>query len=397
MKKSLLPLFCFLLAMQLMGCSAGKVAVVERPMVIAHRGGASLGPENSLMAIERAIALGVDAVEVDVRLSADGHVVVMHDKSVNRTTDGKGCVNGLSLAQLKKFSLLDAVGNKTGERIPALDEVLGLVAGRCRVLIEIKDNDSRGIEPAVVDVVAILTDSATPRNYWKVLKNRLKKEGNESVTNCNQLKLLSSDGKRYLTDVADQEQLFRIIQSIPSPKAEPFKQWMAMVAAQRLDQMQDPELSIEQAILDYKRLGYFDAWINQRIKSIEVRKELTDEWQRTGVNVGMEYASLTDIITKEWSGMTTKQYKHLKGLKKENLRDNMTNLEIALNTLAEASATELSKQRNPKGFRQQTHVAKDGGSVAKVARKQLEKQLGRTIISSEKASDYILPIESKKE
>ena len=250
---------------------------------------------------------------------------------------------------------------------------------------------------SVVDVVAILTDSATPRNYWKVLKNRLKKEGNESVTNCNQLKLLSSDGKRYLTDVADQEQLFRIIQSIPSPKAEPFKQWMAMVAAQRLDQMQDPELSIEQAILDYKRLGYSDAWINQRIKSIEVRKELTDEWQRTGVNVGMEYASLTDIITKEWSGMTTKQYKHLKGLKKENLRDNMTNLEIALNTLAEASATELSKQRNPKGFRQQTHVAKDGGSVAKVARKQLERQLGRTIISNEKASDYILPIESKKE
>ena len=250
---------------------------------------------------------------------------------------------------------------------------------------------------SVVDVVAILTDSATPRNYWKVLKNRLKKEGNESVTNCNQLKLLSSDGKRYLTDVADQEQLFRIIQSIPSPKAEPFKQWMAMVAAQRLDQMQDPELSIEQAILDYKRLGYSDAWINQRIKSIEVRKELTDEWQRTGVNVGMEYASLTDIITKEWSGMTTKQYKHLKGLKKENLRDNMTNLEIALNTLAEASATELSKQRNPKGFRQQTHVAKDGGSVAKAARKQLERQLGRTIISSEKASDYILPIESKKE
>ncbi len=250
---------------------------------------------------------------------------------------------------------------------------------------------------SIVDVIAILTDSATPRNYWKVLKNRLKKEGNESVTNCNQLKLLSSDGKRYLTDVADQEQLFRIIQSIPSPKAEPFKQWMAMVAAQRLDQMQDPELSIEQAILDYKRLGYSDAWINQRIKSIEVRKELTDEWQRTGVNVGMEYASLTDIITKEWSGMTTKQYKHLKGLKKENLRDNMTNLEIALNTLAEASATELSKQRNPKGFRQQTHVAKDGGSVAKVARKQLERQLGRTIISSEKASDYILPIESKKE
>ena len=201
----------------------------------------------------------------------------------------------------------------------------------------------------------------------------------------------AADGKMRLTDVADVEQLFRIIQSIPSPKAEPFKLWMANVASQRLDQMQDPELSIDQAIMDYKRLGYSDAWINQRIKSIEVRKELTDEWNRTGVQQGLEYASLTDIITKEWSGLTTKQYKNLKGLKKENLRDNMTNLEIALNTLAEASATELSKQRNPKGFKQQKSVAKDGGSVAKAARTQLESQLGRTIISSEKAGDYILP------
>ena len=201
----------------------------------------------------------------------------------------------------------------------------------------------------------------------------------------------ATDGKMRLTDVADQEQLFRLIQSIPSPKAEPFKQWMAQVASQRLDQMQDPELSIDQAIMDYKRLGYSDAWINQRIKSIEVRKELTDEWQRTGVQAGQQYASLTDIITKEWSGMTTKQYKQHKGLKKENLRDNMTNLEIALNILAEASATELSKQRNPKGFMGQTKVAKDGGSVAKVARQQLEEQLGRTIISKEKASDYLLP------
>ena len=245
---------------------------------------------------------------------------------------------------------------------------------------------------SVVDVVSVLTDSdyQTARKYWKVLKGRLVKEGNETVTNCYQLKLKASDGKMRLTDVADTEQLFRIIQSIPSPKAEPFKQWMAQVASQRIDQMQDPELSIDQAIIDYKRLGYSDAWINQRIKSIEVRKELTDEWHRTGVKEGLEYASLTDIITREWSGFTTKQYKHFKGLKKENLRDNMTNLEIALNILAEASATELSKQRNPQGFTQQTKVAKDGGSVAKAARNQLESQLGRSIISPENASDNLL-------
>ena len=244
---------------------------------------------------------------------------------------------------------------------------------------------------SIVDVISILTDSTNPQAYWRKLKQRLIEEGNETVTNCHALKMRAADGKMRLTDVADVEQLFRIIQSTPSPKAEPFKQWMANIASQRLDQMQDPELSNDQAIMDYKRLGYSDAWINQRIKSIEVRKELTDEWNRTGVQQGLEYASLTDIITKEWSGLTTKQYKNLKGLKKENLRDNMTNLEIALNTLAEASATELSKQRNPKGFRQQKSVAKDGGSVAKAARTQLENQLGRTIISSEKASDYILP------
>ena len=184
--------------------------------------------------------------------------------------------------------------------------------------------------------------------------------------------------------------------SLQRKKAEPFKLWMAHVASQRLDQMQDPELSIDQAIIDYKRLGYSDAWINQRIKSIEVRKELTDEWRRTGVHEGLEYASLTDIITREWSGFTTKQYKQYKGLKKENLRDNMTNLEIALNILAEASTTELSKQRNPQGFRQQKEVAKDGGSVAKAARNQLENQLGRSVISQSKASDYLLPEESKK-
>ena len=247
---------------------------------------------------------------------------------------------------------------------------------------------------SIVDVCGVLTeskDALTARKYWNKLKQRLKEEGNETVTNCHQLKMRAADGKMRLTDVADTEQLFRLIQSIPSPKAEPFKQWMAQVASQRLDQMQDPEKSIDQAIVDYKRLGYSDAWINQRVKSIEVRKELTDEWKRTGVQEGMEYASLTDIITREWSGFTTKQYKHYKGLKKENLRDNMTNLEIALNILAEASATEISKQRDPKGFRQQAKVAKEGGSVAKAARNQLESKLGRSVITKDKASDYLLP------
>ena len=247
---------------------------------------------------------------------------------------------------------------------------------------------------SIVDVVGVLTDSKDPTAYWRKLKQRLKAEGNETVTNCHGLKLKAADGKMRMTDVADQEQLFRLIQSIPSAKAEPFKVWMAQVASTRIDQMQDPELDIQQAVADYKRLGYSDNWINQRIKSIEVRKELTDEWKRTGVKEGVEYASLTDIITKEWSGMTTKQYKRHKGLKKENLRDNMTNLEMAFNILAEASATELSKQRDPKGFVQQKRVAKDGGSVAKVARKQLESQLGHSVISSVKASDYLPPTEN---
>ena len=245
---------------------------------------------------------------------------------------------------------------------------------------------------SIVDVVDVLTDSKDPTAYWRKLKQRLKAEGNETVTNCHGLKMKAADGKMRMTDVADQEQLFRLILSIPSPKAEPFKQWMAQVASTRLDQMQDPELSIDQAIADYKRLGYSDQWINQRIKSIEVRKALTDEWKRTGVKEGVQYDSLTDIITKEWSGMTTKQYKQHKGLKKESLRDNMTNLEMAFNILAEASATELSKQRDPKGYNGQKRVAKDGGSVAKVARKKLESQLGHSVISSAKASDYLPPV-----
>jgi hypothetical protein len=249
---------------------------------------------------------------------------------------------------------------------------------------------------SIVDVTAVLTDSkdySTARKYWNKLKQRLKEEGNETVTNCHQLKLRAADGKMRLTDVADTEQLFRLIQSVPSPKAEPFKLWMAQVASTRLDQMQDPEQSIEQAVADYRRLGYSEAWINQRIKSIEVRKELTDEWKRTGVKEGIEFASLTDIITREWSGFSTKQYKQFKGLKKENLRDNMTNLEMAFNILAEASATELSKQCEPNGFHEQKKVAKDGGSVAKAARQQLENKLGHTVISPRKAKDYLPPLQ----
>ncbi len=241
---------------------------------------------------------------------------------------------------------------------------------------------------AIVDVVAVLTDSENPQTYWRVLKNRLKKEGNETVTNCNAFKLQAADGKMRLTDVADTEQLFRLIQSIPSPKAEPFKLWMSQVASTRLDQMQDPELSIEQAILDYKRLGYSDSWINQRLKGIEIRKELTDEWNRTGVE-GYQYATLTDIITKEWSGFKTKEYKQFKGLKKESLRDNMTNVELVLNSLAETSTTEISKLKDPSGFDENKVVAQEGGEVAKVARQQLEGKLGKTIISSENAKDFL--------
>ena len=249
---------------------------------------------------------------------------------------------------------------------------------------------------SIVDVCGVLTDSPNPRNYWKVLKHRLVKEGNETVTNCNQLKLRAEDGKMRMTDVADSEQLFRLIQSIPSPKAEPFKQWMAQVAAERLDQLQDPELSIEQAVEDYRRLGYSESWINQRLKSIEVRKLLTDEWKRGGVQ-GQQYASLTDIITAAWSGRTTKQYKHLKGLHKENLRDNMTNVELLLNSLAEASATEISKNENPKGYGQNADVAKRGGHVAKAARNQLESQLGRSVVTSLNAKDYFKSLEQEEQ
>lgn len=250
---------------------------------------------------------------------------------------------------------------------------------------------------SIVDVCGVLTDSKDPAAYWRKLKQRLIAEGNETVTKCHALKMKAPDGKMRLTDVADFEQLFRLIQSIPSPKAEPFKQWMAGVASKRVEQMQDPELNFEQAYEDYRRLGYSDRWINQRLKSIEVRKELTDEWDRAGVKEGQQYASLTDIITKGWSGKTTKQYKLYKGLKKESLRDNMTNIELALNTLAEASATEISKARNPKGFKQSAEVARKGGEIAGDARKKLERQIGRSVVSSEKASDYLPPADRWEE
>lgn len=251
---------------------------------------------------------------------------------------------------------------------------------------------------SVLDVIEVLTDSVNPTDYFKKLRKRDTELANFVGTNCPQISMIGNTGKKRKTIAANPEQLFRIIQSIPSPKAEPFKLWMAQIAATRLDQMQNPELSIDQAVLDYKRMGYSDAWINQRIKSIEVRKELTDEWARTGVEQGLQYATLTDIITKTWSGMTTKQYKGFKGLKKENLRDNMTNMEIALNMLAEASATELSKQRDPKGFNAQKKVARDGGSVARAARNQLESKLGHKVISPAKASDYMIgPTEEDKD
>ncbi|MBR5957639.1 MAG: hypothetical protein IKZ99_04685 [Salinivirgaceae bacterium] len=249
---------------------------------------------------------------------------------------------------------------------------------------------------SVVDVISVLTESIdyqAARKYWKVLKGRLKKEGNESVTNCYQLKLPSSDGKKYKTDVADLEQIFRLIQSVPSKKAEPVKQWLANIGAQRIDQMIDPELTFQMAVEDYRRQGYSDKWINQRMRSIEMRKELTDEWQRAGIHEQKDFAILTNVLTKAWSGMTTGEYKRHKGLTKENLRDNMTNVELALNTLAEVTATELSRQNNPKDMNQTRRTAQEGGEVARNARTDIEQRLGHTVISSERASDYIRPIE----
>ena len=251
---------------------------------------------------------------------------------------------------------------------------------------------------SVVDIVDVLTDSVNPNNYWKVLKNRLKKEGSQLVTNCNQLKMPSSDGKKYKTDCMNIEQVFRLIQSIPSPKAEPFKMWMSHIAKERIDEIQDPELTINRAMLEYKALGYSDNWINQRLKSIEIRKELTDEWKKHGLKEGIQFATLTDVIYKTWAGKTAKEYKEFKGLKKENLRDNMTNIELVLNMLAEVTTTAISKQEQPVTFLENKTIAKRGGKVAKNARVDIEKQLGHSVISPLNATDKpALEVKTKEE
>ena len=243
------------------------------------------------------------------------------------------------------------------------------------------DTDAEKWYLSIVDVIAVLTESIDPNAYWRKLKQRLKEEGNETVTNCHGLKMPAPDGKMRMTDVADTEQLFRLVQSIPSPKAEPFKLWLAQVAAERLDEMQDPELTIDRALEQYLKLGYSENWINQRLKSIEIRKELTDEWKKRGLKEGVQFATLTDIITKAWSDKTTKEYKVLKGLKKENLRDNMTNTELILNMLAEASTKDISAATNPKDFEASKEVAKQGGNVANVARKELEAKTGKKVVT----------------
>ena len=238
---------------------------------------------------------------------------------------------------------------------------------------------------SIVDVVAVLTDSPNPRTYWSVLKNRLKKEGSELATNCSQLKMQSADGKNYLTDVADTEQLLRLIQSIPSPKAEPFKQWLARVGYERIEETDDPELAFDRAMETYLKKGYSKEWINQRLKSIEVRKDLTDEWEERGVQKGQEFAILTDEITKAWSGLSTREYKQVKGLKKEGLRDHMTNMELVLNMLAEATTTEISKEKLPEGFEPSRRIAKQGGTIAGNTRKAIEAKSGKPIVSSRNA------------
>lgn len=255
------------------------------------------------------------------------------------------------------------------------------------------DDEAQKYYFSVVDVIQVLTDSPRPRKYWNALKTKLEAEGSELSSNMGQLKMQAADGKKYLTDAADTEQVLRLIQSVPSKKAEPFKLWLAHLGQERLNQLQDPELSIEQAIKDYRRLGYSEDWINQRIKTIEIRKGLTDEWKRGGMEEDRDYAILTDILSQAWSGMNTREYKEFKGLRKENLRDNMTNVELMLNGLAEAAATEMSKRENPRGFAENANITHRGGNVAHVAREQLEQELGESVISSKRAVNFTNPPE----
>ena len=285
---------------------------------------------------------------------------------------------------------MEATNNEIQSKIQLFDN------GKIR---SVWDSDEQKWYFSVVDVIAVLTDSIDSAAYWRKLKQRLKEEGNETVTNCHALKLLASDGKMRLTDVADVQQLLRLIQSIPSKKAEPFKQWLAKVGSEVLDEAVDPELSIDRAIQNYRNLGYSENWINQRIKSIEVRKALTDEWDKSGIKQGTEYAILTDLMYKTWANMSAKEYKEFKGLKKENLRDNMTNMELILNMLAEAAATEISQNENPQGLKQSAKVAVSGAEVALDARKSLEKRGGKAI-SSKNAKEIgtrQLPFEDEKE
>ena len=248
---------------------------------------------------------------------------------------------------------------------------------------------------SVVDIIQVLTESVDAAAYWRKLKQRLKEEGNETVTNCHTLKMPAADGKKRLTDVADLQGIFRIIQSVPSKKAEPVKQWLAQLGQQRIDQMIDPEQTFQMAVEDYHRQGYSDKWINERMRSIEMRKELTDEWQRSGITEHKDFAILTNVLTQAWSGMTTGEYKKFKGLTKENLRDNMTNIELALNTLAEVATTEYSRQSNPQTMEENKRVAREGGSVAREARETIEKRLGRSVVSKDRASDYIIDADKK--
>jgi hypothetical protein len=256
-----------------------------------------------------------------------------------------------------------------------------------RTIRSVWDDETETWYFSIVDVVGVLTESANPSTYWKVLKNRLKKEGNETVTNCNRLKLRAADGKMRMTDVATAEQMFRVIQSVPSPRAEPIKAWMAQVAAERLDQLQDPERSIHQALADYRRLGYSEKWISRRLKSIDIRRDLTDEWKARGLEDERDYASLTNTIYKTWAGMTAREYKQFKGLKKENLRDNMTNMELILSMLAEESTREISSATKPRTMTEHHHVAAGGGGVAKTARMEIERKTGRKVISPDNATN----------